>query len=182
MLAEWRPDAAPALGHAIRSRKLTVAELAASVLAGEPHLVHEIAGSLDLDVGLTGSVLALMLFPVLVPIQAGLEPLVSAGSWTEGYCPVCGSFPKLGEFRGLEQIRFLRCGLCAAQWPKSSGRAEPVSKGSPPQAMWLRCNSAHRKITRFMAAVSKAASLSAALSISSKNLPSRMQATFTAST
>jgi FdhE protein len=116
MLAERRSDAAPALGHAIRSRKLTIAELAASVLAGKPHQIHEIAGSLQLDVGLTGSVLALMLFPVLVPIQVGLEPLVSAGSWTEGYCPVCGSFPKLGEFRGLEQIRFLRCGLCAAQW------------------------------------------------------------------
>jgi FdhE protein len=29
---------------------------------------------------------------------------------------VCGSFPKLGEFRGLEQTRLLRCGLCAAEW------------------------------------------------------------------
>lgn len=116
VLAGYRPDAAPALGQAIRSRKLMIAELAASVLAGKPHQIHEIAGSLGLDVGLTGSVLALMLFPVLVPIQVGLEPLVSAGSWTQGYCPVCGSFPKLGEFRGLEQIRFLRCGLCAAQW------------------------------------------------------------------
>jgi FdhE protein len=115
-LADRRPDAARALGQAIRSRKLAISELAASVLAGQPHEIHETAGSLGLDVGLVGSVVALALFPVLVPIQVGLEPLLSAGSWTEGYCPVCGSFPKLGEFRGLEQIRFLRCGLCAAQW------------------------------------------------------------------
>jgi FdhE protein len=116
VLGERRPDAAPPLGHAIHSRKLTLAELATSVLAGKPHQIHEISGSLELDAALTGSVLALVLFPILVPIQVGLEPLVSAGSWAEGYCPVCGSFPKLGELRGLEQIRFLRCGLCAAQW------------------------------------------------------------------
>jgi FdhE protein len=42
--------------------------------------------------------------------------LLSANLWEEGYCPLCGSFPKLGEFRGLEQTRFLRCGLCAAEW------------------------------------------------------------------
>ena len=42
--------------------------------------------------------------------------MLPAGSWTSGYCPVCGSFPRLGEFRGLEQIRFLRCSLCAAGW------------------------------------------------------------------
>ena len=65
---------------------------------------------------LTASVLSLTLFPVLAAIRAGLEPLLSAASWEEGYCPVCGCFPKLGEFRGLEQIRFLRCGLCAAEW------------------------------------------------------------------
>jgi FdhE protein len=29
---------------------------------------------------------------------------------------VCGSWPLLGEFRGLEQTRYLRCGLCAASW------------------------------------------------------------------
>jgi FdhE protein len=67
-------------------------------------------------VTLTASVIPLALFPVLVPIRVGLEPLVAAGHWKEGYCPVCGGYPKLGEFRGLEQIRFLRCGLCAAEW------------------------------------------------------------------
>ncbi len=29
---------------------------------------------------------------------------------------VCGAWPSLGEFRGLEQVRFLRCGLCAMSW------------------------------------------------------------------
>jgi FdhE protein len=115
-LAHRRTDAAPGLVTAIHSRKLDVRELAAAVLAGEPHRVHERAESLGLDVPLTASVLSLTLFPVLVPIRAGVEPLLAAGGWTQGYCPVCASYPKLGEFRGLEQTRFLRCGLCAAEW------------------------------------------------------------------
>jgi FdhE protein len=100
----------------VRSAQFDIAELTAAVLAGQPQSVHERAESLGLDVPLTASVLSLTLFSVLAPIRAGLEPLLTAGSWTEGYCPVCGSFPKLGEFRGLEQTRFLRCGLCAAEW------------------------------------------------------------------
>jgi FdhE protein len=115
-LSERHSDAAPALAHAVRSGQLELAELTAAVLAGQPHILHERAGALGLDVTLTASVIPLALFPVLVPIRAGLEPLLAAGHWQEGYCPVCGAYPKLGEFRGLEQIRFLRCGLCAAEW------------------------------------------------------------------
>jgi FdhE protein len=36
--------------------------------------------------------------------------------WDHGYCPICGSWPLLGEFRGLEQTRVLRCAWCAAGW------------------------------------------------------------------
>ncbi len=116
VLAQRRADAAPGLGEAVRLGQLDIAELTSAVLAGQPQSVHERALALGLDVPLTASLLSLTLFPVLVPIRAGLEPLLSAGSWTQGYCPACGSFPKLGEFRGLEQTRFLRCGLCAAEW------------------------------------------------------------------
>jgi FdhE protein len=115
-LAPRRADAAAGLAKAVRSGQLDIAELTSIVLAGQPQRVHERAEGLGLDVALTASVLSLTLFPLLVPIRAGLEPLLSGRSWTEGYCPSCGSFPKLGEFRGLEQTRVLRCGLCAAEW------------------------------------------------------------------
>ena len=46
----------------------------------------------------------------------GFRPLRRQCAWDHGFCPVCGSWPLLGEFRGLEQTRFLRCGLCAAGW------------------------------------------------------------------
>jgi FdhE protein len=37
-------------------------------------------------------------------------------SWWEGYCPVCGAWPTLAEFRGLERKRWLRCGRCGSGW------------------------------------------------------------------
>jgi FdhE protein len=37
-------------------------------------------------------------------------------SWTEGYCPVCGSWPAFGETRGIDRSRYLRCGRCAGEW------------------------------------------------------------------
>lgn len=44
-------------------------------------------------------------------------------AWWEGYCPVCGAWPTLAEFRGLERKRWLRCGRCATAW----------------ETAWLRC-------------------------------------------
>jgi FdhE protein len=115
-LIESQAEAAPAVANAVRSEQLEIAELTAALLAGQPHMIHQRVGALGLDVTFTASVIPLALFPVLVPIRVGLEPLLAADHWQEGYCPVCGGYPKLGEFRGLEQLRFLRCGLCAAEW------------------------------------------------------------------
>jgi FdhE protein len=111
-----RADAASALAKAIESGQLEMSTVTSLVLDGQPERVHELAEQLDLDVPLTASLLSLVLLPALAPIRAGLESLLPASAWTLGYCPVCGCFPKLGEFRGLEQTRFLRCNLCAAGW------------------------------------------------------------------
>src|SRR3989442_13228665 len=47
----------------------------------------------------------------------------AGGAWWEGYCPVCGAWPTLAEFRGLERKRWLRCGRCGIGW----------------EVPWLRC-------------------------------------------
>ena len=44
-------------------------------------------------------------------------------AWPEGYCPVCGAWPALAEFRGIERKRWLRCGRCGSAW----------------EIAWLRC-------------------------------------------
>jgi hypothetical protein len=39
-------------------------------------------------------------------------PQESGGRW----CACCGAWPILGELRGLERARYLRCGRCANEW------------------------------------------------------------------
>jgi FdhE protein len=109
-------DAPAALDKAVRGGKLDLADMAREVLAGRPEGVHARADALGLDAGLTANVLRLTLFPVLAHLAAALGPLRAGTAWPGGNCPTCGSWPLLGEFRGLEQTRFLRCGLCATEW------------------------------------------------------------------
>jgi FdhE protein len=37
-------------------------------------------------------------------------------TWWEGYCPLCGAWPVLAEYAGLERQRRLRCGRCGTAW------------------------------------------------------------------
>jgi FdhE protein len=109
-------DAGRHMARALRQEQLTPQEMTREVLSGHPQTIHARAQELNLDAGLTGTVLRLTLFPLLVQINVVLTPLRESTRWQQGYCPTCGSWPALGEFRGLEQTRYLRCGLCAAQW------------------------------------------------------------------
>src|SRR6267143_3595992 len=58
-------------------------------------------------------------------LRACARKIGSDGSatWWEGYCPLCGAWPTLSEFRGLERKRWLRCGRCGTGW----------------EVPWLRC-------------------------------------------
>jgi FdhE protein len=107
---------AQAVAEALRQGRLVPAELLQEVLAGRAEAVRAHADALDLDAGLLGTVLRLTLFPVLSHINSALAPLRTGQTWEQGYCPTCGSCPLLGEFRGLEQTRYLRCGWCASEW------------------------------------------------------------------
>ena len=111
-----RPDAASELAAAVRHDKLDANWLVSEVLAGRPQAVHARAEELELDVSLTATVVWMALYPVLFQARSGLQPLLRSVVWREGFCPTCGAWPKLGEFRGLEQTRFLRCSLCADDW------------------------------------------------------------------
>jgi FdhE protein len=110
------PDGGQSLAVALAKGHLEPTEMLASALAGRPDQIHHWADALGLDAGLTTGILGLVLFPALGPVNTALAPLRQSTSWPHGFCPTCGSWPLLGEFRGLEQTRFLRCGLCAAEW------------------------------------------------------------------
>jgi FdhE protein len=93
-----------------------VRELVPELLAGRREAIDAWAESHRLDPALTATVLRLTLFPQLAAVHARWTDELAALRWEHGFCPVCGSWPLLGEFRGLEQQRVLRCGLCAAGW------------------------------------------------------------------
>jgi len=110
------PGAAAEIAAALQSRAITIEPLVEAVLAGQAHVVHEQAAEHGLDGGLLATLLRFSLFPALARTAAQLSSLRTETVWEQGYCPVCGSWPLLGEHRGLDQTRFLRCGLCAAEW------------------------------------------------------------------
>lgn len=39
--------------------------------------------------------------------------------WTHGFCPACGAWPVMAEYRGLERQRRLRCVRCGGDWAAS---------------------------------------------------------------
>ena len=53
--------------------------------------------------------------PLLQTCGRGLAPELPA-AWWEGYCPLCGAWPVLAEYTGLERTRQLRCGRCGTGW------------------------------------------------------------------
>jgi FdhE protein len=108
--------AAQALKQAVKRGSVDVHTLALEVLTGHPHLLTERAARLDLDVGLAATLLRWTLFPILEQVAKHLQPLRQNIAWSQGYCPTCGAWPLLAEQRGIEQTRFLRCGLCASDW------------------------------------------------------------------
>ena len=138
-------DAGKAPANVIHQNRWNRQEIIEGVLSGTPDVVSARALSLGLDLELAGTVIRLSLLPSLANLHSHLMSLLQgtlrAGSisdralfpgpaeppregeasaeppfWQRGYCLTCGSWPLLGEFRGLEQTRFLRCGLCTASW------------------------------------------------------------------
>jgi hypothetical protein len=90
---------------------------ALEALGDGPDAAGERAEALGLDPALARSVLRLALLPALARHAERLAGLRAEGMWARGACPNCASPPVLAESRGLEQRRFWRCGLCAADWP-----------------------------------------------------------------
>jgi FdhE protein len=113
---ESAPGTVDEIAAAIERQALQVETLVQAVLDGQLTAIHERAAELGVDGEMLSTLLRFSLFPALLQFAAQLATLQAAAPWQRGYCPICGSWPLLGEHRGLEQMRFLRCGLCAAEW------------------------------------------------------------------
>jgi FdhE protein len=54
--------------------------------------------------------------PALEKVVEKYGIIVAEIGWTEGYCPICGKEPKIGEIREEEGRRFLFCTQCGFEW------------------------------------------------------------------
>jgi FdhE protein len=118
-----RPVKAPLLYHAHiavdeRATRRWVRRLAARAKVGQVDAVALLEAGLCQD--------TVDLAPLRVVAQMAAIPLLQAcarrlsgevpASWWEGYCPLCGAWPVLAEYVGLERKRQLRCGRCGTGW------------------------------------------------------------------
>ena len=94
-----------------------VAELAMRLLMAGDEGLESSPERIGIEPAYATSVLRLVLLGELGDWTARIGSHLDESSWPRGLCPVCGAWPALGETRGLEQRRFLRCDLFAAGWP-----------------------------------------------------------------
>ena len=53
--------------------------------------------------------------PSLEIVAQKYADVIARSEWSEGYCPICGKEPKIGQIRG-EEGRFLFCNQCGFEW------------------------------------------------------------------
>ena len=54
--------------------------------------------------------------PALEKVVQAYGDVVRKSEWSEGYCPICGREPKIGEIRDDEGTRYLYCNQCGFEW------------------------------------------------------------------
>lgn len=110
------PNDARAIADALHKNTISPSALAAHALAGTADELRAEAAAQNLNGELLGTLVRFALFPALSALATQLAPLHGTARWEHGFCPSCGGPPLLAEQRGLEQLRFLRCGQCASEW------------------------------------------------------------------
>jgi FdhE protein len=101
--------------EAARRADLDVPALFAASVCQDRDRISEVAAASGADVEAFQAVAALLAVPFLQACNRRWSSPLTA-SFTEGYCPICGSWPALAEIRGIERNRYLRCGRCGAEW------------------------------------------------------------------
>ena len=99
---------------ALERGEIDVAACAFRMLRGEFAVDAVGLEELGIEAEFFRSVLRFGLLPSLAEIT---KTSTAPTEWPSASCPYCGSQAALAESRGLETSRFLRCGLCAGDWP-----------------------------------------------------------------
>jgi FdhE protein len=110
--------------HAATSGLLDPEQLFSEAFVHHQDHLGELAAAAGVDGDLLSTLATRAVAPVLQAYAERLVPMleqvddgtVTGAAWTRGYCPVCGSWPLLGELRGVELAEWLRCSACGAGW------------------------------------------------------------------
>jgi FdhE protein len=97
------------------ARGLEPAALLEAAIGQDDERIDAVARKTGIDPASLRVIAQVTALPLLQTCGRAFEGQVPA-PWREGYCPVCGAWPTLAEFRGLERKRWLRCGRCATGW------------------------------------------------------------------
>jgi FdhE protein len=111
-------ESAGAIEALVQRGVLDIAGLAHLVVGGKQDELFDLAERHAVSAELLAMLLRFSLFAPMLRLAAKTAAL-RARTWSAGFCPTCGCWPLLAEQRGLEQLRYLRCGLCADEWQVS---------------------------------------------------------------
>lgn len=114
------PDAA-LLARAARSPFLDAPGLLEATINADDARIEAMADELDVPAESLGAVAELAAIPLIQALRRRFAGAVDT-HWHEGYCPICGDWPRLAELRGLERARRLRCARCGGDWEQPGVR------------------------------------------------------------
>jgi FdhE protein len=104
-----------ALALPAEARKVEGIALLAAALCHDDEALDALARASGADPAVLRVTGQMAVLPLLQTFARALAPDVPP-TWWEGYCPVCGAWPVVAEYTGLERKRQLRCGRCGAGW------------------------------------------------------------------
>ena len=116
-----------ALLSLLEQGKADPVDLARMFLDRDVERMKQAAGELGLDPGLLRYGLEIVLGPVLAAVASKVREQLKKISWSQGTCPVCGSFPSIAYLAKPEKVdleslvggggqKYLHCSLCAFEW------------------------------------------------------------------
>jgi FdhE protein len=109
------------LAEALAKGEVDFLDLLGQALAGEPE-EGEPSGADGMSFDLVSFLIDESLRPYLELVWEKYAGLIGSVGWKEGYCPVCGEEPKIGEVTPDEDERHLFCYLCSARWSFEPGK------------------------------------------------------------
>jgi len=78
---------------------------------------EKISKELEIDKPVLQFLVHMSIMPSIQANVKNLKDHLDLKNWSMGYCPVCGSFPKISELKGEGGKRYYLCFFCSFIWP-----------------------------------------------------------------